>query len=168
MPLGSAFSPDHKLPEHEGDFDGGVQGQGSDSDRGSHMFAFLSEDFQGQFAGPIDDLWLLGKAGTTLHIASDLQQAFQVVDPTGDLDFDYLGIQTLYDRYLIIDKTKRPHQRLETPQLFWMPVAMGLFVPDKKNPEEKIIALYNLYKGRRFCSSAPAWEVTWRRRQPKP
>lgn len=77
------------------------------------------------------------------------------IDPAADLDFDYLGIQSLYDRYLIVDKTKRPHIRIETPQLFWMRVAMGLFVGEKKNAEDKIIDLYNLYKGRRFCSSTP-------------
>ncbi len=85
----------------------------------------------------------------------NLDRLAEALDPAADLDFDYLGIQTLYDRYLIVDKTRRPHQRLETPQLFWMRVAMGLFVAEKNNPEEKIIALYNLYKGRRFCSSTP-------------
>ncbi|MCB1087041.1 MAG: ribonucleoside-diphosphate reductase subunit alpha, partial [Verrucomicrobiae bacterium] len=85
----------------------------------------------------------------------NLDKLASALDPAADLDFDYLGIQTLYDRYLIVDKTRRPHQRIETPQLFWMRVAMGLFVGEKKNAEEKIIDLYNLYKGRRFCSSTP-------------
>ena len=39
---------------------------------------------------------------------------------SADLDFDYLGIQTLYDRYLIIDKTTKKHRRLEVPQFFWI------------------------------------------------
>ena len=85
----------------------------------------------------------------------NLDKLSAAIDPAADLDFDYLGIQTLYDRYLIVDKTSRPHKRLETPQLFWMRVAMGLFIAEKENPEDKIIALYNLYKGRRFCSSTP-------------
>ncbi len=84
----------------------------------------------------------------------DLDALAAAIDPAADLDFDYLGIQTLYDRYLIIDKTVKPHRRLETPQLFWMRVAMGLFVLDE-NPTERIISLYNLYKSRRFCSSTP-------------
>ncbi|MCB1232051.1 MAG: ribonucleoside-diphosphate reductase subunit alpha [Verrucomicrobiae bacterium] len=85
----------------------------------------------------------------------NLDKLAEAIDPAADLDFDYLGIQTLYDRYLIVDKTRRPHQRIETPQLFWMRVAMGLFVAEKENPEDKVIALYQLYKGRRFCSSTP-------------
>jgi ribonucleoside-diphosphate reductase alpha chain len=48
-----------------------------------------------------------------------------------DSDFDYLGIQTLYDRYLIVDKVAKPNRRLETPQFFWMRVAMGLFLREE-------------------------------------
>ncbi len=85
----------------------------------------------------------------------DLDKIADALDPAADLDFDFLGIQTLYDRYLIVDKKVKPSKRLETPQLFWMRVAMGLCVQEKENAEEKIIALYRLYKGRRFCSSTP-------------
>ncbi|MDP4938801.1 MAG: ribonucleoside-diphosphate reductase subunit alpha, partial [Verrucomicrobiales bacterium] len=69
--------------------------------------------------------------------------------------FDYLGIQTLYDRYLIIDKTGDSHKRIEAPQLFWMRVAMGLMIGETDDPEAKIIDLYRLYASRRFCSSTP-------------
>jgi ribonucleoside-diphosphate reductase alpha chain len=79
----------------------------------------------------------------------------EALDPSADLDFDYLGIQTLYDRYLIIDKTGRTAKRIETPQFFWMRVAMGLFIEEPKDREDWVVRLYNLYKGRRFCSSTP-------------
>ncbi len=85
----------------------------------------------------------------------DLDKIADAIDPAADMDFDFLGIQTLYDRYLIVDKKTKPSKRLETPQLFWMRVAMGLCVQEKENAEDKIIALYRLYKGRRFCSSTP-------------
>ena len=84
----------------------------------------------------------------------DVDRLCQAIDPSADLDFDYLGIQTLYDRYLVVDKTGETPRRLETPQFFWMRVAMGVFAHDE-NPEEQITALYNLYKSRRFCSSTP-------------
>lgn len=77
------------------------------------------------------------------------------LDPTSDLEFDFLGVQTLYDRYLIIDKTVKPARRLETPQFFWMRVAMGLFLDEKNERENRAVALYRLYKSRRFCSSTP-------------
>ncbi|MEN9282641.1 MAG: hypothetical protein RLZZ179_134 [Verrucomicrobiota bacterium] len=80
----------------------------------------------------------------------------QALDPTADLDFDFVGIQTLYDRYLIVDKTQRRHRRLETPQFFWMRVAMGLFIGEPADTRtDHIVGLYNLYKSRRFCSSTP-------------
>jgi ribonucleoside-diphosphate reductase alpha chain len=87
--------------------------------------------------------------------AFDLDKLAEAFDPTADLDFDYLGIQTLYDRYLIVDKTGQKPRRIETPQFFWMRVAMGLFKTEKKDRESWVIRLYNLYKGRRFCSSTP-------------
>ena len=40
-----------------------------------------------------------------------------------DNKFMYLGLQTIYDRYLIRDPDTK--QLLETPQMFWMRVAMG-------------------------------------------
>ena len=86
----------------------------------------------------------------------DLDALASALDPAADLEFDYLGMRTLYDRYLIIDKGGDDHKRLETPQLFWMRVAMGLFVDA---PEDLAIGrikdLYRLYKSRRFCSSTP-------------
>ena len=85
----------------------------------------------------------------------EIDKLAEAIDPVADLDFDYLGIQTLYDRYLIVDKTTENHRRLETPQLFWMRVSMGLFLDESENRSNKVIDLYKLYKGRRFCSSTP-------------
>jgi ribonucleoside-diphosphate reductase alpha chain len=85
----------------------------------------------------------------------NLDKLAEALDPTADLDFDYLGIQTLYDRYLIVDKTGHKPRRLETPQFFWMRVSMGLFKREENNRDEWVVRLYNLYKGRRFCSSTP-------------
>ncbi len=85
----------------------------------------------------------------------DLDRLAAAFDPSADLDFDYLGIQTLYDRYLIVDKTNGKPRRVETPQFFWMRVAMGLFKAEDHNREDWVIRLYQLYKGRRFCSSTP-------------
>jgi len=79
----------------------------------------------------------------------------RALDPSADLELDYLGVQTLYDRYLIVDKSKEGQgRRLETPQFFWLRVAMGLFLKEEER-EAKAATLYNLYKSRRFCSSTP-------------
>ena len=85
----------------------------------------------------------------------DLSKLAAVLDPSSDLEFDFLGIQTLYDRYLIVDKTSKQSRRIETPQFFWMRVAMGLFIDESGDRESRVTALYDLYKSRRFCSSTP-------------
>ena len=89
----------------------------------------------------------------------DLDRLAQALDPTADLDFDYLGLQTLYDRYLMTDKTGKRAHRIEVPQFFWMRVAMGLFLDEAEgragDREAAVLGLYRLYKERRFCSSTP-------------
>jgi ribonucleoside-diphosphate reductase alpha chain len=89
----------------------------------------------------------------------DLGTLGAAIDPSADLDFDVLGIQTLYDRYLIVDKTGRQPRRIEAPQLFWMRVAMGVCLGEKSDPahprEARVLDLYGVYKERRFCSSTP-------------
>ena len=86
----------------------------------------------------------------------NIDELAKTLDPSADLELDYLGVQTLYDRYLIIDKTNglSNQRRIETPQFFWLRVAMGLFSAEEEK-EVKAKALYKLYKSRRFCSSTP-------------
>jgi ribonucleoside-diphosphate reductase alpha chain len=85
----------------------------------------------------------------------DLSKLASALDPSADLEFDFLGIQTMYDRYLIIDKSGKVARRIETPQFFWMRVSMGLMLDEKGDRESRVTGLYELYKGRRFCSSTP-------------
>lgn len=77
------------------------------------------------------------------------------IDFKKDFNFEYIGIQTLYDRYLIINKENQTYKRLEVPQFFWMRVSMGIFINELNNREEFTIKLYNLYINRKFCSSTP-------------
>jgi ribonucleoside-diphosphate reductase alpha chain len=87
----------------------------------------------------------------------DLPRLAQALDPTADLDFDFLGLQTLYDRYLLVDKTGRRPRRIEAPQLFWLRVAMGVCLgePASQDREARVLDLYAMYRRRRFCSSTP-------------
>ena len=70
--------------------------------------------------------------------------------PERDLQFSYLGLQTLYDRYFIhSDET-----RFELPQLFFMRVAMGLATrEDDKNA--RAIEFYQLLSSFDYMSSTP-------------
>ena len=84
----------------------------------------------------------------------DLDRLAEAIDPSADLDFDYLGIQTLYDRYLIVDKTGDEDRRLETPQLFWMRVSMGLAMKED-NKEDRAIEFYDVLSNLDLVSSTP-------------
>lgn len=85
----------------------------------------------------------------------DIERLAAELDPAADLEFDFLGVQTLYDRYLLSDKSSGRTKRLEAPQMFWMRVAMGLFKAEPGNREDRVVELYKLYKARRFCNSTP-------------
>lgn len=68
-----------------------------------------------------------------------------------DMLFEYLGLQTLYDRYFIHENQRR----LETPQIFWMRVAMGLSLNEGEKKNEKAIEFYNVLSQLLFISSTP-------------
>jgi len=53
----------------------------------------------------------------------DLDDLNDYIDPKRDLQFTYLGIKTLYDRYLLKDKQNNP---IELPQHMFMGIAMFL------------------------------------------
>lgn len=114
----------------------------------------LKRFHQKQFSRYLKNGVQLGRIAPKL-LDYDLDHLADSLDPSADLDFDYLGIQTLYDRYLIVDKTQKQPRRIETPQFFWMRVAMGIFHEEEKDREEWTARLYNLYKSRLFCSSTP-------------
>ena len=61
----------------------------------------------------------------------DLDDLNDYIVPTRDLQFTYLGIRTLYDRYLLKDKENRP---IELPQQMFMAIAMFL-AQNEFNPQ---------------------------------
>ncbi len=80
----------------------------------------------------------------------DLQKIGAALKPDRDLKFQYLGLQTLVDRYLIhVDGV-----RIELPQAFWMRVAMGL-ANEEIDREQRAIEFYDLLSSFDFVSSTP-------------
>ena len=80
----------------------------------------------------------------------DLDRLAAALHPERDASFTYLGMQTLYDRYLIhVDQ-----RRIEAPQHFWMRVAMGLAV-NEQDREARAIEFYEVLSTRRFVSATP-------------
>ncbi|WP_075187431.1 ribonucleoside-diphosphate reductase subunit alpha [Teredinibacter haidensis] len=80
----------------------------------------------------------------------DLDKLSAALLPERDLQFTYLGLQTLYDRYFIHSN----QQRLELPQAFFMRVAMGLAI-NEINREQRCIEFYTLLSSFDFMSSTP-------------
>jgi len=80
----------------------------------------------------------------------DLKKLGAAIDSSRDLKFDYLGLQTLYDRYFL-----HIHEsRIELPQAFFMRVAMGLSL-NEIDREARAIEFYNVLSTFDFMSSTP-------------
>ena len=92
------------------------------------------------------DLELLDKRLTQY----DLARLGAALKPERDLQFTYLGLQTLYDRYFIHSHGTR----FELPQAFFMRVAMGLAI-NEIDREGRAIEFYNLLSSFDFMSSTP-------------
>ncbi len=94
--------------------------------------------------------------GVTLELLSpellefDLAALGQALLPERDLQFSYLGLQTLYDRYFI----HADEVRIELPQVFFMRVAMGLSIRED-NPNARAIEFYQLLSSFDYMSSTP-------------
>jgi ribonucleoside-diphosphate reductase alpha chain len=80
----------------------------------------------------------------------DLVKLGAAIDASRDLQFDYLGLQTLYDRYFLHIE----EQRIEMPQAFFMRVAMGLAL-NEIDREARAIEFYNVLSTFDFMSSTP-------------
>ncbi len=80
----------------------------------------------------------------------DLERLAAALRPERDLEFQYLGLQTLYERYFLRDAERCT----ELPQAFWMRVAMGLAI-EEEQPEDWAIEFYQLMSQRRYIPSTP-------------
>src|SRR5438093_207458 len=80
----------------------------------------------------------------------DLDKLGKSLKARRDLQFGYLGLQTLYDRYFL-----HVHgRRIELPQVFFMRVAMGLALKEKDR-EQRAIEFYNVLPSFDFMNSTP-------------
>jgi len=108
--------------------------------------AQLYPDYFGDYIRKAAEIELLDRELTRF----DLVRLGQAIKPERDLQFTYLGLQTLYDRYFI----HSDHHRLELPQAFFMRVAMGLAI-NEIDREARTIEFYELLSSFDFMSSTP-------------
>ncbi|WP_414040949.1 ribonucleoside-diphosphate reductase subunit alpha [Acidithiobacillus sp. M4-SHS-6] len=80
----------------------------------------------------------------------DLERITAALKPERDLNFQYLGLQILYDRYFLHVRGRH----IELPQSFWMRVAMGLAI-NEVDREKHAIAFYEVLSSFDFVSSTP-------------
>lgn len=106
-----------------------------------HLLAYINEGYS---EGRLDEKLL----------EFDLHKLNAAIDPERDLLFQYLGLQTLADRYLIRTKQKNGNKIIELPQHMWMRVAMGLAL-DEDDPTARAIEFYDVLSKLEFVSSTP-------------
>lgn len=83
----------------------------------------------------------------------DLEALNAAIKPENDLLFQYMGICTLADRYLL---RNAKNEVIESPQHFFMRVAMGTALAEKKEIATEIaIQTYNEYTDLKLLSSTP-------------
>nr|WP_257391541.1 ribonucleoside-diphosphate reductase subunit alpha [Cytobacillus gottheilii] len=81
------------------------------------------------------------------YTREEIKEAESLIDPEKDKLFNYIGLKTLYDRYLAKDKDRRT---FELPQERWMIISMVLMVNEPKSQRMQLVseaywALSNLY-----------------------
>ncbi len=108
-----------------------------------------SFDYVGTFRTYLERGVELGRLSPQL-LEFDLERMARALRPERDDAFGVLGIQILYDRYLIHDQGRR----IEAPQHMWMRVAMGLSLGERER-EERAIEFYEVLSTHRYVTSTP-------------
>ncbi len=116
-------------------------------DRTARDFASL---YRSQFAGQIEKGIAAGLLDPRLR-SFDLVRLGEAIEPGRDQLLRYLALESMYDRFLLRDSEQN---YLETPQYFWMRIAMGLSLPERETErEEKVIEFYEIMSTLRFLPS---------------
>ncbi len=121
---------------------------------GEHVdFSKLDEVYRATFVKNIKTLTELKKLDERM-IKFDLEHLATVLKPERDDLFLFLGMQTIADRYFLNHPNTK--QLLETPQAFWMRVAMGLALNETRGQRDDMaIRFYELISTLRFVPSTP-------------
>lgn len=119
--------------------------------KGVNSRTFVSQ-YKNAFIENIERLVKLKRLSEELVDNFDLERLAGELQPANDELLKYLGVQTLYDRYLI-----RSNDRLlETTQAFFMRVAMGICVNERADSiNETCIEIYKLISTLRYMPSTP-------------
>ncbi len=110
----------------------------------------LEKIYRKQFEHYVIDGITEGRLSSELR-RYDLCKVASALKPERDHQFKYLGLQAIYDRYLLhVDG-----RRIETPQFFWMRVALGLAMEEGEDRHERAVEFYDVLSSFRFTSATP-------------
>ncbi|MEU4421035.1 ribonucleoside-diphosphate reductase subunit alpha [Actinoplanes sp. NPDC024001] len=118
------------------------------------LAAFVDKEVRGQqvasFSQSIRYAHTLGLIGdeTAAFVASNARKLDDAVDPAGDLRFEYFGLRTVADRYLL--RHPQTRQVVETPQYWLLRVACGL-----SQTATEAIGFYRLMSSLAYLPSSP-------------
>jgi ribonucleoside-diphosphate reductase alpha chain len=112
--------------------------------------AHFTQDYQNVFPRKIREGVEIGFLDPHL-LEFDLAVLAKQLQPERDRLLKYIGIETLSDRYFLRDQSRNS---IELPQCFWMRVAMGIALPEKKR-EEKAIEFYHVMSSLLYVPSTP-------------
>lgn len=112
----------------------------------------FAKDYRWAFQARVIDLVDDGKLDPRLGVSGvfDLERLAEALRPERDHLLKYQGADTLYDRYLL----RVNRVRAETPQAFWMRVAMGLAI-NEPDPTAAAVRFYELFSTLRYCPATP-------------
>ena len=118
------------------------------------LAAYVAKEVRGQGVASFSqsiryahDQGLIGDA-TAAFVAGNARELDDAVDPDGDLRFEYFGLRTVADRYLLRHPTTR--QTVETPQYWLLRVACGL-----SRTSAEAIGFYRLMSSLAYLPSSP-------------
>ena len=87
-----------------------------------------------------------------MQTSFDLAALAEAIDIARDEEFEFMGLQTLHEKYLL----KPKETRIELPQYFWMRVAMGVALGEKPEMRtQKALQFYDLVSTLRYVPSTP-------------
>jgi ribonucleoside-diphosphate reductase alpha chain len=118
------------------------------------LAAVIAAEAGGHGAGTFSASIALGHAEgligdeTAAFVARHAERLDAAVDPDGDLRFEYFGLRTVYDRYLLRHPVAR--DVIETPQFFLLRVACGL-----SRTADEAVGFYRLMSSLAYLPSSP-------------
>ncbi|MBP9686740.1 MAG: ribonucleoside-diphosphate reductase subunit alpha [Candidatus Doudnabacteria bacterium] len=114
-------------------------------------FSKLEEQLREAFVRTVQHSVSIGRLDPRV-LLFDLTKMAKELSMARDGILNYLSVQTLTDRYLV--KEPESKRLLETPQMFWMRIAMGVAL-NEKDREARAIEFYNVISTLHFVPSSP-------------